>query len=159
MTESPNVTEVEGKKVTVRRVFDAPRDLVWQAWTEPEHFQHWFGGPPYKTPLETISMDVRPGGKWAATMVSQEDGSQLPFRGEYKEVQPPERLVMAFEDVMDASNTNVELLTVTFTEVGDKTEVVATQTGHMPDEQYHALAGGYSTFFDQLAAHLTKQGG
>jgi uncharacterized protein YndB with AHSA1/START domain len=44
----------------VTRVFDAPRELVWKAWTEPEHFSHWFGTPPYTTPLETISLDVSP---------------------------------------------------------------------------------------------------
>jgi uncharacterized protein YndB with AHSA1/START domain len=158
MSESPNRTEVKGREVTIRRIFDAPRDLVWKAWTEPEHFQHWFGGPPYKTPLETISMDVKPGGRWQATIFSDEDGSELPFRGEYREVEKPERLVLIFEDVMDENNPNVEVLTVTFTDLGGKTEVVATQSGNMPEEQYKALADGYSTFFDQLAAHLAGQG-
>src|SRR5438552_3527516 len=46
----------------VTRVFDAPRELVWKALTEPEHFAQWFGTPPFTTPVSTITMDVRPGG-------------------------------------------------------------------------------------------------
>jgi len=151
MTESTGTREV-----TITRVFDAPRELVWKAWTEPEHFQYWFGGPPYATPLEKISMDVRPGGAWRATMVSEEDGSELPFAGHYREVVEPERLVLTFDDVDDPDNPNVEVLTVTFTDLGGKTEVVAHQAGHMPPEQYEALEQGYGTFFDQLAAHLAQ---
>jgi uncharacterized protein YndB with AHSA1/START domain len=143
-------------EVTITRVFDAPRELVWKAWTEPEQFAKWFGAPPFTTPASTVSMDVRPGGRWAATMVHETDGTELPFRGEYKEVVEPERLVILFEDTDDESNPLVETLTVTFNDLGDKTEVVAHQSGHMPDEQYEALVDGYGAFFDQLAAHLAE---
>jgi uncharacterized protein YndB with AHSA1/START domain len=142
--------------MTITRVFEAPRELVWKAWTEPERFAQWFGGPPYKTPVDTVSLDVRPGGAWRATMVSQDDGSELPFRGTYREVEEPERLVITFEDVNDTSNKNVEVLTVTFTDLGGKTEVVAHQAGNMPEEQYPKLVEGYGTFFDQLAEHLKQ---
>jgi uncharacterized protein YndB with AHSA1/START domain len=135
---------------TVSRVFEAPRQLVWRAWTEPEHFSQWFGTPPYTTPVETISMDLRPGGAWSATMVSGDDGSQVPFRGTYREVVEPERLVLTFEDVSDPDNEDVELLTVTFAEFAGETEVVASQTGHMPSEEYGLLEQGYSAFFDRL---------
>jgi uncharacterized protein YndB with AHSA1/START domain len=154
MTEQTSTTDVGAQEVTVTRVFDAPRELVWKAWTEPQHFAAWFGTPPYRTPVETVSMDVRPGGAWRATMVSGDDGSELPFRGNYREVVEPERLVMSFDDVHDPENENVEVLTVTLNDLGGKTEVVAHQAGHMPQEQYGQLAEGYSTFFDRLAEHL-----
>ena len=150
------MTEATGQEMTITRVFEAPRELVWKAWTEPERFAQWFGGPPYKTPVETVSLDVRPGGEWRATMVSGDDGSELPFRGTYREVEEPERLVITFEDVLDPNNKNVEVLTVTFTDVGGKTEVVAHQAGNMPEEQYRRLEDGYATFFDQLAEHLKQ---
>ncbi|HWX09078.1 MAG TPA: SRPBCC domain-containing protein, partial [Gaiellaceae bacterium] len=67
-----------------------------------------------------------------------------------------ERLVLTFADVQDAQNTNVEVLTVTFTDVGGKTEVVAHQAGNMPQEQYPRLADGYRKFFDALAEHLAQ---
>jgi uncharacterized protein YndB with AHSA1/START domain len=158
MTEPSSTEGATGREVTVTRVFDAPRELVWKAWTEPEHFAHWFGTPPYTTPLSTISMDVRPGGRWRATMVSETDGSELPFLGVYREVVEPERLVLAFEDPQDPENPNVEVLTVTFNDLGGKTEVVAHQAGHMPEEEYPKLAEGYSGFFDRLAEHLARVG-
>ena len=147
MTES---TGAGGREVTVSRVFEAPREIVWKAWTEPEQFAAWFGGPPYTTPPSTVSMDVRPGGEWRATMVSDEDGSELPFHGFYREVEAPERLVLTLDDESDPSNPNVEVLTITFTDLGDgRTEVVAHQAGHLPEEEYENLKEGYSTFFDQ----------
>jgi uncharacterized protein YndB with AHSA1/START domain len=150
------MTEATGQEMTITRVFEAPCELVWKAWTEPARFAQWFGGPPYKTPVDTVSLDVRPGGEWRATMVSEDDGSELPFRGTYREVEEPERLVLTFEDVNDPSNKNVEVLTVTFTDLGGKTEVVAHQAGNMPEEQYRRLEDGYATFFDQLAEHLKQ---
>jgi uncharacterized protein YndB with AHSA1/START domain len=146
-----------GRRVAViTREFDAPRELVWRAWTEPEHFAHWFGSPPYTTPVDTVSLDVRPGGAFRATMVSSEDGSEIPFRGVYREVVEPERLVLTFEDVNDPADEKVEVLTVTFTDLGGRTRLVATQTGHMPEEQYPRLEAGYAAFFDRLAARLEE---
>jgi uncharacterized protein YndB with AHSA1/START domain len=156
MTDSPNSSSATGREVTITRVFDAPRELVWRAWTEPEHFAEWFGTPPFTTPVSTISMDVRPGGAWRATMVSEADGTELPFHGVYREVVEPERLVLTFEDPNDPSNPNVEVLTVTFTDLGGKTEVVCHQAGHMPEEEYENLVEGYSGFFDRLAEHLAQ---
>lgn len=156
MAESPNRTQVGDREVTITRIFDAPRELVWQAWTRPEHFAQWFGGPPYVTPPERVSMDVRPGGEWRATMVSEEDGSEIPFAGEYREVVEPERLVLTFADPADP-NADVEVLTITFTDLGDKTEVVAHQAGNLPQDEYPQLAEGYSGFFDQLAEHLARR--
>ncbi len=139
------------------RVFDASREQVWRAFTEPDQFAQWFGTPPHTTPLSTVSMDVRPGGAWRATMVHETDGSELPFRGTYREVVEPERLVFTYEDVEDPSNANVDVATVTFTDVGGKTEVEYRQAGHMPDEQYPQVEEGVSGFFERLADHLERR--
>jgi uncharacterized protein YndB with AHSA1/START domain len=153
-TEPTTLPGADGRTMTITRVFDAPRELVWRMFTEPEHFQHWFGTPPYKTPLDTISMDVQVGGLWAATMVSPDDASELPFAGRYREIVEPERLVFTFENIADRNDPNVEVATVTFTDLGGKTEVVLTQDGHLPLEQYARMYEGYTTFFDRLGAHL-----
>ena len=154
MNETPT-TGAQGQEVTFVRVIDAPRDLVWKAWTEPEQFAVWFGGREMTVPLDRVSLDLRPGGRWEATMVA-DDGSELPFRGEYREVSEPERLVLTFEDVVDENNPGVEVLTVTFADQGDKTHIVIHQAGNMPEEQYEALIQGYGTFMDALAEHLAK---
>ncbi len=64
--------------------------------------------------------------------------------------------MLTFDDVNDPSNENVEVLTVTLTDIGGKTEVVASQAGNMPAEQYPKLEEGYSIFFDRLEAHLAQ---
>ncbi len=153
MTDSPTT----GQQATITRVFDAPRDEMWRYFTEPELFASWFGTPPYTTPASTVSMDVRPGGRWAATMVHESDGSELPFRGTFDEIVAPERLVQTFEDVNDPSNKDVEVLTTTLVDVGDgKTEVTYHQVGHMPEEQYRAVEQGVYGFYDRLAEQLAQ---
>ena len=64
---------------TITRVFDAPRELVFRAWTDPDQFSRWWGGRGTTTPRETMRMDVRPGGEWYADMTSDADGSKHPF--------------------------------------------------------------------------------
>jgi uncharacterized protein YndB with AHSA1/START domain len=150
-------TPSTGRQATITRVFDAPREQVWKYLTEPELFASWFGSPPYTTPASTVSMDVRPGGAWAATMVHETDGSELPFRGTFSEIAAPERLVQTFEDVNDPGNQDVEVLTTTLVEFGGgKTEVTYHQVGHMDEEQYRAVEQGVGAFYDRLAEQLTK---
>ncbi len=146
-----------GRQATITRVFDAPRDQVWRYFSEPDRFASWFGTPPYTTPASTVSMDVRPGGAWAATMVHETDGSELPFRGTFTEVVAPERIVQTFEDVSDPGNKDVEVLTTTLVDLGGgKTEVTYHQVGHMPEEQYRAVEQGVGGFYDRLAEQLAK---
>jgi uncharacterized protein YndB with AHSA1/START domain len=154
MTDSPSTS---GQQATITRVFDAPRAELWRYFTEPEPFASWFGTPPYTTRASTVSMDVRPGGKWAATMVHESDGSELPFHGTFCEVVPPERLVQTFEDVDDPSNTDVDTLTTTLVDLGDgRTEVTYHQVGQQPEEQYRLIEEGVSGFYDRLAEQLAR---
>jgi uncharacterized protein YndB with AHSA1/START domain len=139
-----------GRQLTITRVFDAPRERVWRAFTEAEQFAQWFGHPPFKTPPSTVSMDVRPGGEWAATQVHQETGKELPFVGTFREVDEPERLVMTFEDPDDRSNPRIEVVTVSFKDLGERTEVTLNQAGYMDPKQYRLTEEGYGKFFDQL---------
>jgi uncharacterized protein YndB with AHSA1/START domain len=156
VTDSSGTPGTAGREVTITRVFEAPRELVWKAWTEPEHFARWFGAPPYTTPPSKVSMDVRPGGEWRATQVNEADGTELPFVGVYREVVEPERLVFTLENPEDRDDPNVEVATVTFTDLGGKTELVMHQAGHMPEEQYEKLEEGYGAFFDRLDEHLVQ---
>lgn len=146
-----------GQETTVGRVFDSPRDIVYKAWTEPERFARWYGPVGFGTPLETVSLDVRPGGKWRATIVSEAHGTEIPFGGTYREVVRPERLVFTFEDVEDREGANAELATVTFADLGqDTTEVVYHQQGHLPPEEYELINQGISSYFDSLEEYLER---
>ena len=143
------------QEAKVTRVCDAPRETVWRYFTEPELFAEWFGHEPYKT---QATMDVRPGGEWSAKMVSQEDGSEIPFAGTFVEVVEPERLVQTFEDVENPENTQTETLTTTLEDAGEgKTRVTYHQVGHMPAEEYGRVEEGVNGFYDRLAEHLARQ--
>lgn len=69
MADQGSTTRDTTREVTVTRVFDAPRELLWRSWTEPARFARWFFTPPFTTPVETVAMDVRPGGRWRASQV------------------------------------------------------------------------------------------
>jgi uncharacterized protein YndB with AHSA1/START domain len=137
---------------TLKRVFDAPRERVWQEWTEPERFADWFGGPDAEIPLATVTMDVRPGGAWRATMLFGPDRLVIEWRGEYLEVVAPERLVLTFSDRPDEL---YELVTVVLTDLGSgRTEMLFEQRGHMRPEEYESTKGGWAVFFERMEARL-----
>jgi uncharacterized protein YndB with AHSA1/START domain len=144
------------REMTVTRTFAASPEVVWSAWTTPEGFSAWFGAGPYKTPADTIAMNVTPGGEWRATQVSGEDGSRLPFAGHYREVDEPERLVMTFDNVDDLEDRNVEVLTVELRPHDGGTKMTVRQVGHLPAEQYELLERGYGMFFDRMEELLAE---
>jgi uncharacterized protein YndB with AHSA1/START domain len=134
--------------LTITRVFNAPRALVFEAWTNPKHFAQWFGGKTVDIPIESVSMDVRPGGSWKATMVLPNGGHEIHWIGEYVEVDPPERLVLTLSDGPE----DREVVTVVLAEVDGGTEMVCHQGGgHLTAEQYEQARLGYLEFFDALA--------
>ncbi|MDQ1561802.1 MAG: hypothetical protein QOE85_1143 [Actinomycetota bacterium] len=140
------MTESEG--LTIVRVFHAPRALVFDAWTNPAHFAKWWGGKTVTVPEESVTMDVRPGGSWKATMVLPDGGHEIYWLGEYVEVDPPERLVLTLSDGPE----DREVVTVVLREVDDGTEMVCHQGGgHLTPEQYEGAGQGYQTFFDAMA--------
>jgi uncharacterized protein YndB with AHSA1/START domain len=140
MAETPPLD----REFTITRVFDAPRELVWRAWTDPEHMSRWFGPHGFTTPLATVTMDVRPGGTFEFTMVSDDDGNEIPSGGTFLEVVEPERLVWRDRDV-DL------LVTVTFADLGERTEMTCHVVGRTGGA---AAYDGWSTMFDKLAEVL-----
>jgi len=139
---------------TIRRVFEAPRERVWQEWTEPKRFADWFGGPEAEVPFETVSMDVRPGGTWRATMLFGPDRRVIRWKGEYLEVVAPERLVLTFSDRRDEL---YELVTVLLNDLTQgRTEMLFEQRGHLRPEEYDYTKGGWAVFFDRMDARLRQ---
>jgi uncharacterized protein YndB with AHSA1/START domain len=151
MTDTATKTQNE---ITVTRQLNAPRELVYRMWVEPEHFAVWFGAE-LVVPLDTVEMDVRPGGMWKATMLRE--GGNLPFAGQYVELDPPARIVMTFDDpdnVGSGTNEDVQTLEVTFTERDGGTEICLRQSGLMGEGMPEGLLHGYGTFMDTLERHL-----
>ena len=138
--------------IAFTRIFDVPRERVWKEWTEPERFADWFGGSQAEVPVSSVSMDVREGGAWRATMFSGPDRREIRWKGEYREVIPPERLVLTFSD---QPGDAYELVIVDLTDLGDgRTEMRFQQRGRMSAAQYKAAGEGWSTFFDRMEERL-----
>jgi uncharacterized protein YndB with AHSA1/START domain len=145
------MTEPEG--ITLTRVFDAPRERVWKEWTEPERFADWFGGDESEVPLSSVSLDVRPGGSFRLTMFADPGRREIHWKGEYRDVVEPERLVFTLSDQPGADA--YELITVVLTDLGDgRTEMRFQQHGRMSAEQYKGAEHGWSSFFDRIAERL-----
>ena len=140
--------------ITVIRIFDAPRERVWNEWTEPERFSDWFGGPEWKVPLSTVSIDVRPGGAWRLSMFADTGRGEIHWHGVYREVVEPERLVFTITD--QPGDDVVELVTVVLNDLGDRrTEMLFRQSGgNLSPDEYERAGQGWGGFFDYLAERL-----
>ena len=141
--------------ITITRIFDAPRERVWKEWIEPERFSDWFGGPAV-VPRSTVEMDVRPGGSWRLTMFADPGRREINWRGEYREVVEPERLVFT---ITDEPADNYELITVVLTDLGDgRTEMFFQQRGgKLSAEEYERAGQGWGSFFDRIVERLVDQ--
>jgi uncharacterized protein YndB with AHSA1/START domain len=143
--------------IEITRVFDAPRERVWAEWTEPERFADWYGGAQADVPLSTVTMDVRPGGRWSLTM--RFGRNEMHWHGEYREVVPPERLVFTVSD--RPGEVAEELVIVDLTDLGDgRTEMRFQQRGGGLDPAgYERAKRGWGRFFDVVEARLVTPEG
>jgi uncharacterized protein YndB with AHSA1/START domain len=140
------MTDAEGTSFT--RTFAAPQKLVFEAWTQPQHFAKWFGGSGVEVPDDSVAMDVRPGGSWKATMIIGNGVPDMHWLGEFVEVDPYSKLVLTISD----GSPERELVTVSLTEVDGGTEMHFAQTGgHLSAEEYERTAQGWQEFFNAMA--------
>jgi uncharacterized protein YndB with AHSA1/START domain len=142
------------REIVLAREFDAPRELVWQAWTDPEHMPRWFGPNGFTTTI--LSMDVRPGGASRYTMHGP-DGTDYPNRVVYQEVVRPERLVYLLDDDRD-DGSDAFHVTVTFEDVNGRTRLTqrmlfATAEQREGVVSFGAVELGKQTL-ERLAAYL-----
>jgi uncharacterized protein YndB with AHSA1/START domain len=135
-------------ELTITRIFDAPRELVFRCMIEPEHLTHFWGPVGVSTPIENITVDPRPGGAFETTMVNDTDGAEYPSRAVFVEVVAPERLVWSEPDSgMTTTSTFVQL-------DNGRTEVRIHQT-NVP-EMYRSpeAQAGFQSSLDRFAAYL-----
>jgi len=145
---------VKTQDITITRVFDAPRELVWSAWTEREQLAKWWGMRGWTAPPETITMDVRPGGAFRVTIVNDEDGREVPLRGAvYREVVEAERLVL--EETAGDGQLEGGVSVATFTDLGDgRTQMGLHVTIQRTDEMRDAAEADLASLLDRLAEQL-----
>jgi len=140
------------------RAFDAPRDLVFEAWTKPEHVRHWWGWR--SSTMVHCEAEVRPGGSWRY-VTREENGVEVPFTGVYQEVTPPERLVHTeIYDVEPFNSGDPAVTTVTFHEEDGRTTVTVTTIYPTKEVRDMVLGSGMEVgaaeSYDRLAERLAS---
>ena len=138
----------EPDELTYRRVHRARRELVFECMTTPEHLAEFWGPAGTTTPLDGITVDLRPGGAFETVMVNDADGAQYTMRAVYEEVTPPERLVWRDE-------ASEMVTTITFNDLGDGTTEVVTHQVKVPAHYRTAEAqAGFATSLDRFDAYI-----
>jgi uncharacterized protein YndB with AHSA1/START domain len=154
------MTGTTDREILISRLFDAPRELAWQAMTDPRHIVHWWGPRGFTTTIQ--EMDVRPGGVWTLVMHGP-DGTDYPNHSVFQEVVYPERLVFAHGGSRPGGPEADFIGTWTFEAVGDQTRVtihMVFPTAAQRDivvKEYGALEGAKQTL-ERLSEHLPRMG-
>jgi len=141
--------------LVITRVFDAPRTLVWKAWTEREHLVRWSG--PHGFTVTHCEGDIRPGGTWRSCLRSPE-GVDHWNSGVYREIVPPERLVFTFAWEEDGKRGHETLVTVAFAEEDGRTRMTFRQAVFETVSSRDGHADGWSQAFERLAAYAPTIG-
>jgi uncharacterized protein YndB with AHSA1/START domain len=146
--------ELADRVLEITRIFDAPRALVFAAWTDPAHLKHWMG--PRDHPVVELSGELRQGGAWRNCLRSTKDGRDLWQGGVYREIVEPERLVFTFAwDQEDGSPGPETLVTITFDERdGGKTMMTLRQAVFNTRENRDGHRFGWNSSFDRLGDYL-----
>jgi uncharacterized protein YndB with AHSA1/START domain len=152
------------QNITITRVFDAPRELVWQRWTDPDQFMCWWGPKDYTSPYAKI--DLRVGGRYLSCMRGP-DGKDIWATGVYKEIVEKNRIVYTdtFADehgnIVPASYYDMDAdiplemeVEVTFEDIGGKTKMTLEHCGLLMGEMAELTRAGWSQSFDKLAECL-----
>ena len=142
------------RTIVIERELDAPRDLVWRAWTDPDEVARWWGPEHFTTPREKIEFDLRTGGVCRLTMVGP-DGEEYPSDGHFGVVEPPERLSFGQQStdnpMIESGETTIEIV-----ELDERrTKVIVTSRMICAEELLPMARAGWGSQLDKLEALLS----
>jgi uncharacterized protein YndB with AHSA1/START domain len=141
------------RELDIVRVFDAPVQLVWDAWTDPDQIAAWWGPAGMHTPRESVEMDVRPGGVFRLTMVTGA-GAEFPSDMRFTVVDPPRTLAYEWDGQRGLGGGSV---TITLRDLGDgRTELTNHFAGHLTDAVQSFMREGTGQQLDKLAAYVRR---
>jgi uncharacterized protein YndB with AHSA1/START domain len=148
-------TATREKQFTITRLFDAPRETVWRAWTDPDEAPYWLHPRDITTPREHVDFDVRPGGRYRYTMVAG-DGTEYVTVGTYREVAPYDRLVFTWGSPGDPDEV-MPVVTVELAErgSGEQTHMTFRLDGIAGQPGDDNVYDGWSEAFDLLAERMS----
>jgi uncharacterized protein YndB with AHSA1/START domain len=145
-----DVSTPSDREIRTERVFDHPRERVWAVFTDPALIPEWYG--PRGSTTRVDVMDVRAGGQWRFVMGS--GAEETGFRGTYREVTPPERIVQTFE--WEGMPGHVAVETAEFEDLGDRTRIVTTSLFHTTQERDGMLQSGMAGGMEETYARLDE---
>jgi uncharacterized protein YndB with AHSA1/START domain len=150
----PSSATATDEQVLITRIFDAPRDRVFAAWTDPDQVAAWYGPEHFDTPREKVVIDLRVGGRYELTMVQRDSGAEHPVRYEIVELVEPELIVLRSAPMPEMGMPDGTVTRVEFHDHGDKTRMTLSD-GPYPSGQRHA-EGGWNGAFDKLGVLLAR---
>ena len=146
------ITTPTDREIRVERIFEAPRERVFAVMTDPELIPEWWGPRRYTTRVD--QMEVRPGGDWRF-VCRDEDGSEEGFRGSYRELTPPERIVQTFEWEPMAGYVSLE--TMTLEDIGEgRTKVTTVSIFFTTEERDGMLNSGMEEGLNETYERLDE---
>jgi uncharacterized protein YndB with AHSA1/START domain len=153
MATQSSVAEPSDRVLIISRIFDAPRELVFKAWTDPKHLVHWMGPRGFKSTV--VHSELREGGAYRIHMRGPE-GDDHWTQGVFREILPPRRLVMAgsWADAQGNATSPETLLTLTFEEHEGKTRLTLHQSIFESVTARDEHRGGWSSSLDRLGEYL-----
>jgi uncharacterized protein YndB with AHSA1/START domain len=143
------------REVLITRFFDAPREEVFRAWTDPDAVAAWFGPAHLDTPREKVRIDLRVGGRYELTMV-RPDGAEFPIGYEILELVEPELLVLRSDPMPEAGMHEPTVVRIELHDHGPKTRMTLTD-GPMPAAGRGHAEAGWRGAFDKLAALVERR--
>jgi uncharacterized protein YndB with AHSA1/START domain len=149
MSDSAPATAAD-QEVRITRIFEAPRDRVYRAWTDPDEVSAWYGPEGFDTPRDRIRIDPRVGGRYELTMVRRGDGAEFPIGYDIVELVEPELLVLRSDPIPEMGMHEPTTTRVEFHVQGNGTRMTLSD-GPYPGGGSHAAAG-WSAAFAKLGA-------
>jgi uncharacterized protein YndB with AHSA1/START domain len=153
MTPANPTSAADDRSITITRIFDAPRQFVFEAWTKKEHLDQWCAPTGFTIP--DSGGDLWPGGKWYSCMVAP-NGEKLRLGGVYREIVPTELLVFTHVWEEDDGPGQETVVRVRFEDEGGKTRMIFEQTNFKSAESREGHRGGWTDCFGKLDALLEK---
>ena len=154
MSESTPVGAAK-EQVLITRVFEAPRESVFRAWTDPAELAAWYGPEQFETPRDRIRIDLRAGGRYELTMVRRDGGGEFAIGYDILELVEPELIVLRSDPMPAAGMSEPTVLRVEFDDHGPKTRMTLSD-GPLPPEGRRGAEAGYNAALDKLATHLAR---
>ena len=154
MNDSTPVQTAE-QQITITRMFDAPRELVFEAWTDPDQVARWFGPAGFETPRDTVEIDLRVGGRFNLRMVPGGGGAEHRIRYEILELVEPELLVLKSGPMPEVGLHHSTVTRIELRDEGRKTRMTLTD-GPYPEEGGRHAGAGWESSFDKLETVLAS---